>query len=54
MRLWRLWCKAVGEKAGKDNSESDAIAFIRTLVILQAVITNLLISINIVKIWMSK
>ena len=52
MRIWRLWCKAVGEKVSKDNKESDAVAFIRTLIVLQAVITNLLISMNILKIWM--
>ena len=48
MRPWRLWCKALGEKASDNNGESDAVAFIRTLIILQAVITNLFISFNII------
>jgi len=48
MKLWRLWCKALGEKASNDNAESDSIAFIRSLIILQAVITNLFICFNIV------
>jgi hypothetical protein len=49
IRIWRLWCKAVGEKSGKDNKESDAIAFFRTMIILQAVVTNALITYNILR-----
>jgi len=51
MKLWRLWCKAVGEKSGKNNNESDAIALIRTIVVLQAVVTNFFITFNILKRW---
>ena len=47
---WRLWAKALGEKIGEDK-EADRIATLRTLIILQAVITNILISINIILIW---
>tara|TARA_R110001592_G_scaffold18404_1_gene76408 strand:- start:3113 stop:3274 length:162 start_codon:yes stop_codon:yes gene_type:complete len=50
-RLWRLWAKALGEKIGEDK-EADAIARFRTLIILQAVITNVLISINIILTWL--
>ena len=46
-KLWRLWAKALGEKIGEDDKEADRIARFRTLIILQAVITNILISINI-------
>ena len=49
-RLWRLWAKALGEKIG-NNKEADQIAMLRTLVIIQAVITNILISINIIIHW---
>lgn len=38
--LWRLWCYSLGEKQGKDNKEADTVAFIRTLLILQAVVCN--------------
>jgi len=50
-RMWRLWAKALGEKIGEDK-EADAIARFRTLIILQAVITNILISINILIQWL--
>jgi len=50
-KLWRLWAKALGEKIGDTNREADKVAFFRTLIILQAVITNILISINILLIW---
>jgi hypothetical protein len=47
---WRLWAKALGEKIGEDK-EADRIATLRTLIIVQAVITNILISINIILLW---
>ena len=50
-KLWRLWAKALGEKIGEDK-EADAIARFRTIIILQAIITNILISINILLTWM--
>tara|TARA_B100000768_G_scaffold67753_1_gene65146 strand:+ start:2339 stop:2500 length:162 start_codon:yes stop_codon:yes gene_type:complete len=50
-RLWRLWAKALGEKIGADK-EADAIARFRTLIVLQAIITNILISINILVTWL--
>ena len=49
-RLWRLWAKALGEKIGEDK-EADAIARFGTIIIIQAVITNILISINILIQW---
>ena len=49
-RIWRLWAKALGEKIG-NNLEADQIAMLRTLIIIQAVITNILISVNIVVHW---
>jgi len=50
-RNWRLWAKALGEKIGESNKEADKVAFFRTLIIIQAVITNILISINIILLW---
>jgi hypothetical protein len=49
---WRLWAKALGEKIGEDDREADKVAFFRTLIILQAIITNILISINILVTWL--
>ena len=37
-KLWRIWAKALGEKAS-DNA--DAVAIVRTLLITQAVQYNL-------------
>ena len=48
---WRLWAKALGEKIGEDK-EADRIASLRTMIIIQAVITNILISINIIINWL--
>mgnify|MGYP003351154608 CR=1 FL=1 len=33
-KFWRLWAKALGEKSGADDAESDRIALIRTSIIL--------------------
>ena len=49
--MWRLWCRALGEKIGEDNRRADIVAIIRTIIILQAIITNVLISINIALLW---
>jgi len=49
--MWRLWAKALGEKAHEDDKEADKVAFFRTLIFLQVVITNVLISANIVLNW---
>ncbi len=50
--MWRLWARALGEKIGEDNKRADRVAFIRTLIILQAIITNVLIAINIIINWL--
>lgn len=49
--MWKIWCKALGEKSGNTDCQSDRIAFIRTILVLQAVITNLFIVANILKGW---
>ena len=50
-RGWRLWAKALGEKQG-NSREADKIAMWRTMIIIQAIITNILISINIIITWL--
>lgn len=50
-RFWRHWARALGEKVGESNKDADVVAFWRTLIILQAIITNLFIVINILKGW---
>lgn len=50
--FWKLWAKSLGTKADENNNNvSDKVAFIRTLLILQAVITNIFIVLNIIKNW---
>jgi hypothetical protein len=49
--LWRLWAKAIGEKASNDNREADRVALIRTLVILVYIITNGFIIANTIRHW---
>lgn len=48
---WRLIAKALGEKAGVSDNESDKIAFIRLVIVLQAIITNMFIISGIIKHW---
>ena len=50
-RFWRYWARALGEKVGESKKDADVVAFWRTLIILQAIITNLFIVINILKGW---
>tara|TARA_R110000803_G_scaffold22284_1_gene55671 strand:- start:1353 stop:1517 length:165 start_codon:yes stop_codon:yes gene_type:complete len=49
---WRLWARALGEKVGDTKKEADVVARFRTIIIIQAVITNILISINIIITWL--
>jgi hypothetical protein len=49
--IWKIWCKALGEKSGNTDRQSDGIAFIRTMLVIQAIITNLFIVANIVRNW---
>lgn len=50
--MWRLWARALGEKIGENNKRADKVAFIRTMIILQAIVTNVLIAINIIINWL--
>jgi hypothetical protein len=50
-KLWKFWARALGEKIGEDNSKADAVAWIRTFIVLQAVITNAFIVWNILRKW---
>ena len=50
-RLWHIWAKALGEKAGSTDSEADLIALIRTLIVLVYITTNLFIIAGIIRHW---
>ena len=47
---WKLWARALGGKEGNDR-EADIVAVWRTLIVLQAVITNGFIVWNILRKW---
>lgn len=49
--MWRLWAKALGEKASPEDKEADRIAFIRTFLVLNAVITNTFIIAGVIRHW---
>ena len=49
--LWRLWCKALGEKSGKDDREADIVAGIRTFILIAYMVTNVAIVSNAVRHW---
>ena len=51
VRLWRIWSKALGEKSGATDRESDQIACIRTIIVLTYIITNLFIVAGIIRHW---
>lgn len=49
--LWRLWAKALGEKAGVCDVEADIIALIRTLLVIFTVVTNTIIICGVWRHW---
>lgn len=49
--MWRLWCKALGEKATVCNRESDIVAAIRTFVLALYMATNLFIVAGVIRHW---
>lgn len=49
--MWRLWAKALGEKAAKNDREADNVARIRTLIFITYLITNLFIVAGVIRHW---
>ncbi len=49
--VWRLWAKALGEKASKCDRESDRIAIIRSVIFITYLITNLFIVAGVIRHW---
>jgi hypothetical protein len=50
-KIWRVWAKALGEKAGSSDKEADRIACIRTVIVLIYVITNFFIVAGVIRHW---
>jgi len=49
--IWRLWAKALGEKASECDIESDKVAVIRTIVVGVNFVTCLFIIAGIIRHW---
>ena len=52
--MWRLWAKALGEKASDNDKEADVVAIIRTILflfIMYGAVTNTFIIAGIIKHW---
>lgn len=49
--MWRLWAKALGEKASANDLEADRVAFIRTAIVLCYIITNCFIVAGVIRHW---
>ncbi len=49
--MWRLWAKAIGEKASENQAEADNVAAIRTVIVLSYLITNCFIIAGVVRHW---
>jgi hypothetical protein len=49
--VWRVWAKALGEKASRHDHEADKVALIRTLIFASYLITNCFIIANAVVHW---
>lgn len=50
-KTWRLWAKALGEKASPDDNEADKIAIIRTVIVLVYIIANIFLVANVIRHW---
>lgn len=49
--LWRLWAKALGQKATECDRESDVVAIIRTIVLVAYMVTNMFIVAGVIRHW---
>jgi len=50
-RLFRLWAKALGEKASPHDREADKIAYIRTAILISYLTTNIFIIAGVIRHW---
>ena len=51
LKIWRLWAKALGQKASDSDSEADIVAWIRTLILVTYLVTNYFIVAGVVRHW---
>lgn len=51
LRAWKVWAKALGEKASPKKKEADTVALIRTLIFLSYLTTNAFIVAGVIRHW---
>lgn len=51
MKFKRLLYKALGEKAGSTDSEADQVGFIRAVIVMIYVVTNMVIVAGVIRHW---
>jgi hypothetical protein len=49
--MFRLWAKALGEKASHNKTEADLVALIRSVIFLSYLVTNAFIVAGVVRHW---
>lgn len=49
--IWKIWARALGEKASKHKHEADAVAIIRTVIFLSYLTTNVFIIAGVIRHW---
>ena len=50
--MWHIWCDALGQKANtENNTHSDNVAIVRTIIILTYLITNIVIVAGVIRHW---
>lgn len=49
--MWRIWAKAIGEKAGPCSKQADLVALVRTFIFLSYLTTNIFIVAGVVRHW---
>lgn len=49
--MWRLWAKALGEKASRNDKEADRVALIRTIIVATYIVTNCFIVAGVIRHW---
>jgi len=50
-KVWKLWAKALGQKASKNNKEADNVALVRTIILFTYLITNAFIIAGVIRHW---
>jgi hypothetical protein len=53
-QMWRLWAKALGEKAHKKDHIADKVAIVRTIIFASYLITNMFIIAGVIRHWNGK